>query len=78
MSSVSLAQAVAEAWLRAWETAVSHIPLPRGLSDFTLSLVISLALVLIYRYNKRLCWAALLALAGAVLLSALIYYTAPL
>jgi len=75
---MSLAQTLAGAWLRAWETAVSHIPLPRGLSDFTLSLVISLVLVLIYRYNKRLCWAILIALAGAVLLSALIYYTAPI
>jgi len=75
---MTLGATVAEAWLRAWETAVSHIPLPRGLSDFTLSLVISLVLVLIYRYNKRLCWAILIALAGAVLLSALIYYTAPI
>ncbi|MEM4827667.1 MAG: hypothetical protein QW394_09960 [Thermofilaceae archaeon] len=75
---MNLAQAVAEAWLRAWGTATSYIPLPRGLADFALALIISVILITLYRYNKRLCWAVLLALAGAIILSTLIYYTAPL
>lgn len=75
---MTLGATVAEAWLKLWETIAAHIPLPRGLADFTVALIISTILVLIHRYNKRLCYAVLLVLAGAILLSILVYITAPL
>ncbi|MEM3988985.1 MAG: hypothetical protein QW369_04445 [Desulfurococcaceae archaeon] len=64
-------------WLRLWEELKLCIPLPRGLSDFTVALLISTAAVFMYGCCRRLGYAALTALWGLALLSAIAYCTAP-
>lgn len=70
-------EVVEEAWLVLWEKLVLCIPLPRGLSDFTVALLISTIVAFTYRCCRRLGCTALTALWGFAILSAIAYYTAP-
>ena len=63
---MTLRELIALAWGQAWERLAGIIPLPRGLSDFLVVLVLAGALVLLYRLSRPLFKAAIILRWGVV------------
>jgi uncharacterized membrane protein len=64
---------IVKGWALLWERLVSYIPLPRGLADFAVALIIVTVLVAIYRLHRGLFRAILVLLWGALVVSAIFY-----
>jgi hypothetical protein len=47
---MSLRDLIVESWFIVWEKLVSYVPLPRGLADFAVVLIIATALVAIHSF----------------------------
>jgi len=70
---VSLRDLIARGWALLWERLVSYIPLPRGLADFAVVLIIVTMLVAIHRLHRGLFRAILVLLWGALVASVIFY-----
>jgi hypothetical protein len=70
---VSLRELIVEGWRLLWERLVSYIPLPRGLADFAVALIIATVLAVIYRLHRGLFRAALVLLWGVLVVSVIFY-----
>ena len=64
---------IARGWALLWERLVSYIPLPRGLADFAVALIMVTVLVAIYRLHRGL-FRAILVLLWGVLIASVIFY----
>jgi glucan phosphoethanolaminetransferase (alkaline phosphatase superfamily) len=65
---------MAQVWSQAWERLTGLVPLPRGLSDFIIVLVIATILVVLYRLNRVWLRVALILLWGVAIASIILYY----
>jgi xanthine/uracil permease len=70
---VSLRDLIVKGWALLWERLVSYIPLPRGLADLAVALIIVTVLVAIYRLHRGL-FRAILVLLWGVLIASVIFY----
>jgi|GEM_PF-1849964 hypothetical protein len=70
---MALRDLVALAWREAWSGLAGFIPLPRGLSDFLIAVILASALVLLYRVSRPLFKAAIILLWGVVVGSIILY-----
>jgi len=70
---MSLRDLIVESWFIVWEKLVSYVPLPRGLADFAVVLIIATALVAIHRLHRGL-FRAILVLLWSVLVVSVIFY----
>jgi hypothetical protein len=70
---MSLRDLTVEGWFIAWEKPVSYVPLPRGLADFAVVLIIATALIAIYRLHRGLFRAILVPLRGVLVVSVVFY-----
>jgi hypothetical protein len=70
---MTLRDLIASAWREAWSRLVGFIPLPRGLSDFLIVVILASALVLLYRLSRPLFKAAIILLWGLVVGSIILY-----
>ena len=70
---MSLRDLIVESWFIVWEKLVSHVPLPRGLADFAVVLIIVTVLVAIHRLHRGLFRAILVLLWGVLVVSVVFY-----
>jgi uncharacterized membrane protein len=70
---MSLRDLIVESWFIVWEKLVSYVPLPRGLADFAVVLIIVTALVAIHRLHRGLFRAILVLLWGVLVVSVIFY-----
>ena len=70
---MTLRDLVALAWREAWSRLAGSIPLPRGLSDFLIAVILASALVLLYRLSRPLFKATMILLWGVVVGSIVLY-----
>ena len=70
---MSMRDLIVKGWALLWERLVSYIPLPRGLADFAVALIMVTVLVAIYRLHRGL-FRAILVLLWGVLIASVIFY----
>jgi uncharacterized membrane protein len=71
-----LRELVVNGWLLLWERLVSSVPLPRGLADFAVVLIVVTVLVAIHRLHRGLFRAVLVLLWGVFAVSVILYLVA--
>jgi hypothetical protein len=64
---------IVKGWALLWERLVSYIPLPRGLADFAVALIMVTVLVAIHRLHRGLFRAILVLLWGVLVVSVIFY-----
>jgi len=72
---MTLRDLIAVSWSMLWDNILSRIPLPRGLSDFFVTLAIASLLVLLYKLNRVWLRVALILLWGVAIASVILYIT---
>jgi hypothetical protein len=70
---MTLRDLIAVSWSMLWDNILSRIPLPRGLSDFFVTLAIASLLVLLYKLNRVWLRVALILLWGVAIASVILY-----
>ena len=70
---MTLREFIALAWSQAWGRLVGALPLPRGLSDFTIVLAVASLLVVLYKLNRVWLRVALILLWGVAIASVILY-----
>ncbi len=70
---MSMRDLIVKGWALLWERLVSYIPLPRGLADFAVVLMIATVLATIYRFHRGLFRAILVLLWGVLVVSVIFY-----
>jgi len=68
-----LRELIAEGWFLLWDRFVSHIPLPRGLADFAVVLIVTTVLAVVHRLHRGLFRAVLVLLWGVLVVSVVFY-----
>jgi hypothetical protein len=71
---MTLRDLIAVSWSMVWDNILSRIPLPRGLSDFLITLAVASLLVLLYKLNRVWLRVALILLWGVAITSVILYY----
>jgi hypothetical protein len=64
---------IVKGWVLLWERLASYVPLPRGLADFVVALIIATVLATIYRFHRGLFRAILVLLWGVLIVSVIFY-----
>lgn len=70
---MSLRELIVEGWHLLWESLVSHIPLPRGLADFAVVLIIVTVLSVLCKIHRGLFRATIVLLWGVLVVSVVLY-----
>jgi len=70
--SMSMRDLIVKGWALLWERLVSYVPLPRGLADFAVVLIIATVLATIYRFHRGLFRAILVLLGGVLAVSGIL------